>query len=296
MGEMQMGKLAVLIMMITTLTACGSVRVFELPKVQQNLQSTLQKSESIAQKAQNDFKDKKMLIDNLSGSDAPAFKQNETVVRNRLNAMDDALQSIIVEKRNMTEANADIASLSYSRQSVRSDEKEYPTVEEAVKRFEAAAARLNASVLDYSRESNSMADLIAEKKLYYNFEVADFQKRVQRNIKTAQDNQKVMERELRRTEAVLNSSKAATRRAQEEIFSEMSGAANDYSTRANRFAEINREVNTAVMGAARISSLDPNWPKVQNLVSEFDRTVLELADINERFMTKVKSFRSPRIK
>jgi hypothetical protein len=291
-----MGKLAVLLIIVAGLNACGSVRVFELPKVQQNLQSALQKSESIAQKAQNDFIEKKMLIDNLSGSNAPAFKQNETTVRTRLNAMDDALQSIVVEKRNMSEANGDIASLSYSRKSVRSDEKEYPTVEEAVKRFETAAARLNASVLDYSRESNSMADLIEQKKLYYNFDVAEFQKRVQRNINTAQDNQKVMERELRRTEAALNSSQASARGAQEEIFSAMSGAANDYSARANRFAEINREVNTAVMGAARISSLDPNWPKVQNLVAEFDRTVLELAEINERFMAKVKAFRSPRIK
>jgi hypothetical protein len=293
---MQMGKLAVLLLTMTYLNACGSVRVFELPKVQQNLQSTMQKSDVIAQKAQKDFDEKKRLIDNLSGSSTPTFKQNEAALRSRLEAMDEALQNIIVEKKSMSEANGDVASLSYSRQSVRSNEKEYPKVEEAVNRFEKAAARLNFSVLDYSRESNSMADLITQTKLYYNFDVADFQKRVQRNIKTAQDNHKVMERELRRSEAVINSNQTATRQAQEEILSEMSAAATDYSTRANRFAEINREVNTTVMGAARISSLDPNWPSVQALVSEFDRTVLELADINERFMTKVKAFRSPSIK
>ncbi len=288
-----MGLRALFLFMIINMCACGSVQVFELPRVQQNLQVTLQKSENIAQKSQIDFSEKKMLLDNLAKSNAPLFVQNETTIRQRLRAMDEALQDMIVEKKNMSEANGEIASLSYNRETVRSDEKEYSTVEDAVKRFEAAAAELNAAVVDYSRESNSMADLIAQKKLYYNFDVAEFQKRVQRNILVAQENQKVMEREIKRSEAVLNSSKAEKRRAQEDIFSEMRGAANDYSARANRFSELNREVNASVMGAARISTLDPHWPAVQKLVAEFDRTVLELADINEKFLSKVESFRNP---
>jgi hypothetical protein len=193
----------------------------------------------------------------------------------------------------MAEANGDIAALSYNRQSVRSDEKEYPRVDEAVKRFEAAAEELNSAVVDYSRESNSMADLIAQKKLYYNFDVADFQKRVQRNINVAQENLKVMERELKRSEAVLASTKSENRKTREEIFGEMRAAANDYSAKANRFSEINREVNTSVMGAAKISSLDPHWPEVQKLVAEFDAGVLELAKINETFLNKVEAFRHP---
>lgn len=292
-GEMQMSRRFLAALTIMGLTACGSVKVFELPKVQQNLQVTMQKSESIAQKAQSDFSEKKLLIDNLAKSNAPLFKQNETLIRQRLRAMDEALQEIINQKRNMAEANGEIAALSYSRESVRSDEKEYPKVDEAVKRFEAAAAEMNGSVVDYSRESNSMADLIAQKKLYYNFDVADFQKRVQRNISVAQENLKVMEREMKRSEALINSSKPERRALREEIYSEMRGAANDYSTRANRFSEINREVNSEVMGAAKISSLDPHWPAVQKLVAEFDRTVLELADINEKFLSKVESLRNP---
>jgi hypothetical protein len=207
--------------------------------------------------------------------------------------MDESLQEVIVQKRNMSVANGEIASMAYARESVRSDEKEYPRVDEAVKRFEAAAAELNSAVVDYSRESNSMADLIANKKLYYYFDVAEFQKRVQRNINVAQENLKVMEREIKRSESVLASAKGESHDKREDIFTEMRGAASDYSVRANRFAEINREVNAAVMGAAKISSLDPQWTPVQKLVQEFDRTVLELADINERFQQKVEAFRNP---
>jgi|GEM_PF-4003552 len=288
-----MGKWIALLGLSTALGACGSVRVFELPKVQQNLQTTLQKSESIAQKAQNDFAEKKLLVDNLAKSNAPLFKQNENEIRQRLRAMDDSLQDIIVEKKNMSEANGDIASLSYSRASVRSDEKEYPKVEEAVKRFEAAAAELNSAVVDYSRESNSMADLVEKKKLYYNFDVADFQKRVQRNVVIAQDNFKVMEREIKRADAMMETARPAHKHAQQEILGELRATADEYSIRANRFAEINREVNAAVMGAAKISTLDPHWQQVQKLVAEFDRIVIELANINEKFQASVEAFRNP---
>lgn len=288
-----MGKWIAFLGLSTALGACGSVRVFELPKVQQNLQTTLQKSESIAQKAQNDFAEKKLLVDNLAKSNAPLFKQNENEIRQRLRAMDDSLQDIIVEKKNMSEANGDIASLSYSRASVRSDEKEYPKVEEAVKRFEAAAAELNSAVVDYSRESNSMADLVEKKKLYYNFDVADFQKRVQRNVVIAQDNFKVMEREIKRADAMMETARPAHKHAQQEILGELRATADEYSIRANRFAEINREVNAAVMGAAKISTLDPHWQQVQKLVAEFDRIVIELANINEKFQASVEAFRNP---
>jgi hypothetical protein len=39
--------------------ACGSVQVFEMPKVQASLQSTMRKSDEIAQKAQIDYNEKK---------------------------------------------------------------------------------------------------------------------------------------------------------------------------------------------------------------------------------------------
>jgi len=288
-------RIAVLTLLTSVaLTACGSVRVFELPKVQSHFSETLQKSEGIAQKAQNDFTGKKMLVDNLSKSASPQFKQNESELRKKLNAMDEALQEVVVQKKIMSEANGELASLSYSRDKVHSNESEFPKVEEAVRRFENAAGEMNAAMVDYSRESNSMADLIAQKKLYFNFDVAEFQKRVQKNISITQENQRIMQRELTRSENVLNNwNKATSRREQEEIFTEMRDAGHEYSARANRFAEINREVNGATMGKAWVSTLDPEWPEVQKLVSEFDLTVSELAKLYEKFQSKVDLFRNP---
>lgn len=275
------------------LAACGSVRVFELPKVQRTFMDTLQKSEIIVQRAQTDYADKKMLVDNLSKNPSPTFKQNELKLRNHLRAMDQALQEVVVEKRNMSEANGDLASLSYNRAKVHSHESEFPKVEETVQRFEASADRLNASMVDYSRESNSMADLIARQKLFYNFDVAEFQKRVQKNIQISQESLKVMQRELTRAENVINNSRGEGRKVQEEMLGEMRDTANAYSQKANRFAEISGEVHDVTEGNARISTLDPQWPGVQKLVFEFERVVSDLLAMNEKFQRDVETFRNP---
>lgn len=257
------------------LSGCGSVRVFEMTKVQRDLQESLQKGESVTQKSQADYTQKKNLIDNLAQTHSAGFSEAEDELRKYLKTMNEALENMSAEKRKMTQANSDMVSLAYNRPAVHSNEAEYPQIEELVKKFEDAAGELNTAALNYSRESNSFADLVEQKKLYYSFDILDFQKRIQHNIATAQENAKIMQQELNR----INN---------DEIHS----LASDYSNRANRFAEIHREVGSLALGAPKITNLDPQWPKVQNLVNEFDRLLRDLGDLNRKFQTKLDALRN----
>ncbi len=270
------------------------MEVYELPKVQRNFAENLVQGEGLAQKAANDYREKKALYDNLSKSGASAFKEADKDLAASLRLMFDLVQDINAQKKQMTEASGDIASLSYQRAKVYSNEKEYPLITEALKRFESASKQLNQALLDYSRESNSMADTIATKKLYFTFDVAEFQARVQKSIATSQENQKQMQKEITRGEGILNNwTKPVGRAETEKIFEDMRGLASDYSLQAQSLSSISRDMQSATAGAARISSLEANWPQVQKLVSGFDTAIETLAKLNEKFQRKAEGFRNP---
>lgn len=277
-----------------TLPHCASTRVYDMPKVQSNVGDSMLKTENTTQKALADYAEKKLLIDNLAKNATPNFRENEGELRGKLKRMDKSLKEIAEHKKRMIEAKGDIVALSYNREKVESSEKGYGLIEDAVKRFEAAVGAVNASVVDYSRESNSLADVIAQKRLYYNFDVAEFQRRLQKNIEASQDHQKKMEKELSRAEnAILAWSRPDGRDVQEEIFSEMRDTAADYTSRAQRFAELSREIDNTTAGFAKVSTLDPHWQELQRLVSEFDRTSNELSQLQDKFQRKVETFRNP---
>lgn len=277
-----------------SLAACASTKRYDLAKVQGNVGESLLKTENNTQKAQADYNEKRLLIDSLAKSGSATFRETEVELRDKLKRMDKSLRAINEQKKEMLDAKGDIVSLSYNRTTVESNEKGYDLVDEAVKRFEGSMAKLNDALVDYSRESNSLADLIAQKKLFFNFDVAEFQRRLQKYIEASRDNQKRMESELSRAENAISSwSKPDGREAQEEIFTEMRDTAADYSTRAQRFSELSRAVNDTTAGTSKVSTLDPHWNELQKLITEFDRTANELTQLNDKFQRKVESFRNP---
>jgi hypothetical protein len=277
-----------------TLAACASVSSYDVPKTQAQLSQSLQKTESIVQKAQGDFSEKKALLENLKKGGSPAFKEIEGDLTARLKSMEKSLADITASRKEMVEANSDLASLGYGRSEVLAGTREYGLVEDSVKRFERAAGVTNSALLDYSRESNTIADLVSQKKLYYNFDVAEFQKRVQKNIQISNDNQKAMLKELNRAENVLNNwNKTEGRDQQEAAFNDMMATTKEYAAKAARFPELSKAVYNATMGSGRISTLDKEWPEVQKLVNEFDRLTGELISINDKFQNQVDLFRNP---
>lgn len=276
-----------------TLGACASMTSYDLPKTQAQLGQALQKTEGIVQKAQGDYDEKKLLVSNLKKAGAPAFKELETDIDRRIKNMETSLGSITASRKEMVEAKSDLASLGYQRKQVLSGEKEFGLVDEAVKRFERAAGTTNSALLDYSRESNSLADLVSQKKLYYQFDVGDFQKRVQKSIQVSTENQKTMLRELNRGENILNGASSEDRLQREGTYNEMQETAKEYSSKAGRYSEISKAVNVLTGGTAKYSTLEKNWTEVLELVREHDQLSNELAGIYGRFQTQMDLLRNP---
>ena len=276
------------------LSACASIGSYDLVKTQSSLSSTLQTTEGLVQKAQRDFLEKKSLLENLSTAGSPNFRENQDELAARLKRMETHLNEVITTRKEMVDAKSDLASLGYQRTKVSSNDKEYPLVEDAVSRFERAAGRTNSGLVDYSRESNSLADLVVAKKLFYQFDVGEFQKRVQKSIVSANEIQKVMLRELNRADiTVTNWNKPETKPEQEQLFEQMHSSAKEYSSKARQLSTISKNVQTATMGSSRISTLDKEWPEVQKLLGEFDSTLIEMQSLNERFNRQNESFRNP---
>ncbi|NJL25932.1 MAG: hypothetical protein HC902_12705, partial [Calothrix sp. SM1_5_4] len=143
----------------------------------------------------------------------------------------------------MNESNGTIAAMGYSNKTIANDRPEFDRVDDAVTRFQDAAEDINKAVISYSRESNSLADLVTEKKLFYNFDVAEFQKRIEQNIKTCQNNQQSMQKELARAESILNNwTRPEPRTNASQIFGKMQSLAEDYSNKAGHLAKLSQEM------------------------------------------------------
>lgn len=284
-----------LTIIVLLLSSCASRQVYELPKVQRSLAENMVKTEGLVQKATNDYREKKALYDNIAKSNSAAFRDADADLGQSLRQMFDRLQEVNAAKKEMTEASGDVASLSYQRAHVYGDEKEYPLVSDALKRFEDANTRLNQALMNYSRESNTMADTIASKKLYAVFDVAEFQKRLQKANLNSQEVQKAMQKELLKAEGYINNwTKPSGQPEAEAIFEEMKNVIGDYSNHAQTLAAIAKEMQIVSLGKAKVNSLEQPWPEVQKLAASLDTTEAEMNKLNEKFSKKNEDFRKSR--
>nr|HMN68968.1 hypothetical protein [Bdellovibrionales bacterium] len=197
-------------------------------------------------------------------------------------------------RKRMIDASGDVASLSYNRAKIEPDDAGYPAAQDALARFSTAMKNVNAKLLDYSRESNTLADKITERKLYYNFDLVAWQKRVQKSLRLAQENQEGMNKEITRAEnALKNWNKPELRARQDDVFAEMQGVAQTHSERASRLGPLSKEMSDVTLSNPKITSLNKEWPEVQKLQLEFEQLQAELMQLNERFERKSEAFRNP---
>jgi hypothetical protein len=272
---------------------CASVNTFDVPKTQQSLSEAMRRSDEVMQKAQNDFAEKKALIDSLGKGGAPAFHAAEGDLRARLQEMQGHLDTMTVERKKMLDANSDIASLGYGRERLTASDREFNKFDAAVKEFRRSADNANRAVSEYSGLSNALTDRIAEQKLFQSFQSSDFHHRVQQNVKVSQDNAANMQQELNRADALLDHGAAnkAARKKLEGLYASMRSQATAYTERAQRLAQISHEMRQVTVDE-RVTSIDPEWPRAQKLITELDQVVHELEQLNVKFQKSAEDFRN----
>lgn len=273
--------------------ACASVKTFNMPKVEDNLSRAFQKSEDISSDVKSDFEQKKILMDSLRKAKSPKFKEIETDLKAKMRNMEKWMANAAKQSKAMTEAKGHITSLGYSRKEIRGDEPEFARVDELVREFETAAAEFTNAASEYSRESNSLADLVAVKKLFFNFEVSEYQKRAQKALDAARENHNLMEREIKRTEEIRTSFEDEARRAPVELaLTQMINIQKDHANRVQELSNSMTEMSNLSKGQAKIPSTASVWNDVQRVVNDTDRATLTLNELFKDFQMKVDRVRN----
>lgn len=276
------------------LSACASIGGYDMKSVQAELAQTVQTTEAVVQKAKSDYREKSTLVNSLKKAGDPKFKEAEPEITKRLGLMNISLDKMSARYKTMRDANASLASLGYSHPRIASDDPKYPKVSESVADFQQATKDVNAAVLDYSRESNSLADEVSKRKLYANYDVADFQKRLAAAIKTSQNNQSAMTKDIERAQGVVNNwNRQESRQGHADTLADMVASAQEYSTKAQGLSKFSRAMNDAANGLAKISTMDPAWPQAQEAIEEMDQIVASLKEIFAKFQSDLERFRKP---
>lgn len=274
------------------IAACSSVPTVELPRVQRSLAEKLVSSESNVGKASTDYREKKALYDNLAKINSTSFKESEKDLGAFLRRMFDHLNEVNAARKSMAEASGDVASLSYQRTKISGDDKAYPLVADAMKRFDEAQDKLQQSLLDYSRESASMADLVQAKKLFFTFDVVEFMKRVQKSVTGMQEKEKLMQRDLMKAETTVNDWANEESRADlNAAFEELKTLTSDYNSSAQKLINISTEMQGVTNSQAKVTSFDPNWAQIQKLIGDADNAISEIPKSEDKFSKSAEKFR-----
>lgn len=281
---------------------CASVQTFHMPKVEDKLAKAYETSDEVSRQIDDDWTQKKTLADSLKKGKSAAYKEIESEIKMKLTQMESAYQASQTARKSMTSAKGEVAALGYSRKKIRGDEPEYARVDDAVSQFENAAQKFNEAAANYTRESNSLADLVASKKLYYNFDVADFDKRAEKTVTTARDNLKTMEGEVTRTQNLLNSYLAKDPAAADDeatapivqLLEQMQTNYNEQVEKIKQMDDLRRQISGFAQGQAKIPSTAANWTDVQKAVLEFDRNAVAVNEIYKSFHDRVEKVRSMR--
>lgn len=289
---------------LSLLAGCASIQSFNMKDVDQKLTKAYQNSDDISANMRDDLSQKKLLVESLTKGKTTAFKEIEADVQIKMTAMEKALQDSEVARKSMASAKADIASLAYSHKKIRGDEPEYSRTEDAVASFQASTESFNQAAANYSRESNSLADLVATKKLFFNFDVSDFLKRAQKAIQVARDNNKLMERELTRTETIINSYageegglESENVKPLVELGEQMRDLQKTQVERINDMEDLKTNLSTLSGGQSKVPSTASNWSDIQKAVTDFDRVTVMVNENYEKFQGRVgqvRSLRSPK--
>lgn len=276
-------QMRILLTLGLLVSGCASGPSYDVSTVQQNLSNALQRNDEVTQKAQNDFNEKKTLVENLKG---------DADLRARIARMQTHLDVMLAERKKMSTANSELASASYGRRNVPDDREDYGRLNSLFKQFQSSVNASNQAFAEYSRESNALTDTISERKLLFSIEPVDFYKRVQQSISVAQDNALTMQTELNRAKQLMEhgTTSPAQQTSRQKIYAEMESQGKQYTAKAQRLAQYTRDMRT-VTGDTRITSLEPEWPKAQKIIADFDRSVQELGQINVKFQKSLGEFR-----
>lgn len=277
---------------ILMFTACASVKTFHMSQVDDQLSKAYQNSEEISSKVQADLNEKKALQESLAQGKSTDYKAIEPQIKTKLGIMESLTDIMIKARKKMSDARGQVAALSYSKKKIAGDEPEYARVEEYVKDFEDATKEFNTTASNYSRESNTLAELVAIKKLYFNFDVVEFQKKVQRSLKSAQDNSKFMDQELERAHKIVDSFEGESHTVADALYQQMADAASNHNKKAEHLSTLSQQMNNLAGGQAKIASTSSNWSEVQKIVTESERATFSLNELYKEFQNKTDKFRA----
>lgn len=273
------------------LASCATTKSFHMARVEEQLSKAYMSSEEVSSQVQADLAEKKGLRDSLARGKTEGYKEVEPQIKNKLVTMESLAMQMLKARKQMMEARAQVTALSYSHKKITSDKPEYARVEEFVKDFEAGAMEFNTHAAAYSRESNTLAELVAQKKLYFNFEVADFQKKIARSLESARSNSKFMDQELERAQKIVSSFEGEQQTLADALYQQMANAASDYNKKAEYLSTLSSQMNNLAGGQAKIPSTSPNWKEVQQAVTDSERATFSLNELYKEFQNKTEKFR-----
>lgn len=287
------------IFILAFLTGCASFGGYNLPVIQKEFQTVIQRNEPLVSKANGDYVEKKVLVEILAKSAQPNWLAAAPQANAKFEEMTKVLPSVNHARAQLSELNGQISALSYNRVKVGRDDEAYERADTIVHEFDTASKSISDQLNLYTRATNDLSDIIAENKLFLLVDIGDFQKRVQTVIVASNNTIREMNNELGRSERILNLSDSADQLSESQtIYEKMGASAKDFSKEAQKLPELSARVKESTMGNAKISSVDSNWPQMQKYMTELEGINIKLAEQKKYFnvlahelQVSLKSFR-----
>lgn len=273
------------------LFGCSSSQTFNLKQLHQDFQKAILTHDTSVTAANSDFNDKKILINALRQNDqSEKWKSIEPEANRSFEKIELQIVDINRLKANLNELNGQLSALSYSRDKVNNQDPLWNRTVQINTEFSETSRSLTNKIRNYTSESTSLGELVRKNNLFVNFDLIDFQKQIQLEIRSANTKIEEMNQTLLRFEKIINYSEKITDTSQAQgLFDELGQNAQNFSNQAQKLSELAARVKDTTMGAARISTLDPNWKQIQSMRLDFDTLKIQLEKFRKEFSDKEKA-------
>lgn len=280
-----------LIFLALSIFGCATGQTYNLKQLNQDFLKSIQTHDTAVNSANKDFSEKKLLIGSLGQNDqSPQWKALEPEAQRSMERLEALLKEINLSKANLNELNGQLSAISYNREKINNQDPLWSRTNQISNEFFEGSKNLTENLRKYSSESAQLSDTIRKNKLYSNMDLIDFQKQIQSEIKVSNLKIEEMNSSLVRLEKLVNYSEKASETSQTQtLYDDLGQMAQSFGNHAQKLSELAAKVKDTTMGAAKISSLDPNWKALQTMNQEFLDLKSRLSQLKITFAEKEKT-------
>lgn len=275
----------VLAVSISLMVGCVGAQFNDVAPLRSQIEDEYSKSKQLYETADHDFAEKSYAFRNLKST------QGANGLNDQYQSMTSQMMTLGRLRGDIEKAKNQFAGAIKDKKQISSKDATWKDEQAAIKNFNDSMARFNRVLSDYSRESSTFGQIMADRHLVVTAKVTEIRARMADNIENAKKNLKVLDADIQAAKKLARQNGQPLDEASSQT---LAAERNAFSAQLKDLEGLFRTLIKNWGGRSRLSSTDSGWNEFQKLLAESEIKSKDLHDIAERLPIEIQSMRLSR--